>query len=158
MNKKYFILLCISWLSFHACKQEKAVEGTPAPNFTVHTLQGKTHQLTDFQGKQIILNFWTITCKPCLEDFLVHQQLMNTLDKLPNQELIHICMDAEKDKIQRYLESHQLTLKNNFIANHVDELIGLYDIGAFPHHVVIDEMGIIQKNDYRELFNDLKAQ
>jgi peroxiredoxin len=39
-----------------------------APDFELPTLDGSTKKLSDYRGKVVILNFWTKTCRPCLEE------------------------------------------------------------------------------------------
>lgn len=40
-------------------------EGTPAPAFTFHTIDGKSVSLSDLKGKVVVLNFWFIGCPVC---------------------------------------------------------------------------------------------
>ncbi len=39
-----------------------------APDFDLPDASGKRTKLSDFRGKTVVLNFWTRTCKPCLEE------------------------------------------------------------------------------------------
>ena len=39
-----------------------------APNFTLTDTRGHVVQLDQFRGKVVVLNFWTKTCGPCMEE------------------------------------------------------------------------------------------
>lgn len=45
--------------------QSDALTGTPAPNFTLETLDGQPLTLSDLKGKPAVLNFWSTWCQPC---------------------------------------------------------------------------------------------
>ncbi|WP_290368979.1 redoxin domain-containing protein, partial [Peribacillus frigoritolerans] len=42
--------------------------GAKAPNFSLKTLDGKQVELSDYEGKKVMLNFWATWCPPCKKE------------------------------------------------------------------------------------------
>lgn len=43
--------------------------GTQAPDFELsHATSNKTSALRDYQGEPVLLDFWSLTCPPCIEE------------------------------------------------------------------------------------------
>ena len=59
-------LLCLLGAS-PACANDLHV-GRPAPDITLHTLDGQRIALHDLRGKTVILTFWATWCEPCREE------------------------------------------------------------------------------------------
>jgi hypothetical protein len=54
-----------------------------APDFDLPDLDGKRVRLSSFRGKTVVLNFWTKTCRPCLEEMPSLGDLRAVLGKDP---------------------------------------------------------------------------
>jgi peroxiredoxin len=58
--------------------------GQKAPDFTLTDINGKQHKLSDYRGKDVLINFWATWCPPCLREIPHLIALRNTIgeDKL----------------------------------------------------------------------------
>jgi len=61
-------------------------------NFRLKDLSGKEHNLTNFQGKVVVISFWATWCKPCLREL----KFLKTLKaKHPNKlEVLAVATDG----------------------------------------------------------------
>src|SRR5213596_3916970 len=46
-----------------------AVVGKPAPDFTARDIDGKTHKLSDYKGKTVVLEAYNLDCPYCHNHF-----------------------------------------------------------------------------------------
>jgi peroxiredoxin len=64
-----------------------------APDFELPTLDGTTKRLSDYRGKVVILNFWTKTCRPCLEEMPSLADFARVVKADPDVEVLTISTD-----------------------------------------------------------------
>jgi hypothetical protein len=58
--RKVCSLVAACWLSCLALAEAKV--GVPAPDFTARDIQGKTHRLSDYRGKVVVLEAYNPDC------------------------------------------------------------------------------------------------
>lgn len=80
------------------------LQGQPAPDFTLNTLDGKTMKLSDFHGKAVLLNFWATWCEPCKVEMPWFVDLQNKYGAQGLQILGVAMDDASPHEIQSFAQ------------------------------------------------------
>ena len=78
-----------------------------APDFALPTRDGGTWRLSQHRGKVIVLNFWSVTCQPCLEEMPSLVSLANILEDRDDIELVTINADRSWDDVRRVRDGWQ---------------------------------------------------
>lgn len=86
-------------------------QATPRPDFTLTSLEGKAHSLTEYRGKIVVLNFWATWCLPCRDEV----PMLSTLaPKYAEQNVAFLAASIDdpqtQPKIARFLEKKKITL------------------------------------------------
>lgn len=76
--------------------------GTPAPDFTLESLDGKQVTLSGFKGKAVLVNFWATWCDPCKVETPWLVELQNQYGS-QGLQVVGVAMDdSGKDEIARF--------------------------------------------------------
>jgi thiol-disulfide isomerase/thioredoxin len=91
---------------FHAARRSEAnaivMKASPAPDFTLESLDGKSVRLSDLRGKAVLLNFWATWCGPCKIETPWLVELQNQYGS-QGLQVIGIAMDdSGKDEIAKF--------------------------------------------------------
>jgi peroxiredoxin len=118
------------------------VVGTPAEDFQLLDLNGKTQSLREYRGQVVLLNFWATWCKPCTTEMPAMQR---TYDSLREKGFVVLAVneledDAEvREHIKQYGHTFPVLMdRDNKVANQ----FGVYGL---PVSVFIDEQGVVQE-------------
>jgi thiol-disulfide isomerase/thioredoxin len=76
-----------------ALRPNYAAQNRTAPDFELPVLGGGKLRLSSFRGKTVILNFWTKTCRPCLEEMPSVAGLAKALREHPDIVLLTVSTD-----------------------------------------------------------------
>ena len=85
MPKFVFNLLFALSLTFYSLKVP--AEANFAASFTLKDTAGIQHQLSDYKGKWVLVNYWATWCPPCLEEV---PDLVNLYDRRRKKDLMVI--------------------------------------------------------------------
>jgi peroxiredoxin len=70
-------------------------DGLLAPDFTLQDKDGKPWRLRDHRGKLIVMNFWTVTCQPCVEEMPSLVTLADIAQKRTDIEVVTVSTDKD---------------------------------------------------------------
>jgi thiol-disulfide isomerase/thioredoxin len=97
-----------------------------AAEFVFEDMQGKTHRLSEYRGKWVLVNFWATWCPPCLSEI---PELSSLHDAHRNTDLIviGIAMDYRSSKsVAEFAQAHHISypvvLGNRKILAQIGEL------------------------------------
>jgi len=119
-----------------------ALEGKPAPNFTLKGLDGKSVSLSDLKGSVVVLDFWATWCGPCREG-LPH---INKIAKDRSGDGVKVfAVDLQEDasQVQPFVQQMNLTLP--VLLDSDGATAQKYQAQAIPETVIIGKNGTVQK-------------
>jgi len=113
-----------------------------APDFTLRDKDGKEWNLKDHRGKTVVLNFWTITCQPCVEEMPSFEQLALIAKERGDVEVVTISTDKGwSDVATLFKPGSQLKVLFDPDKSVVREKFGTR---LYPETWVIDPDGVIR--------------
>jgi peroxiredoxin len=114
--------------------------GSLAPDFSLPDIKGTLLKLRQEKGRQVVLNFWSIDCAPCVEEIPLLQQMT---DRAPDGLIvIAINMGDTETRIESFIKSNKITY--TVLQDSDGKVSNLYHIAAYPVTYFIDRDGIIQ--------------
>ncbi len=124
-------------------KSTDTLIGTSVADFQLLDVAGKPRQLSEWQGRVIVLNFWATWCPPCkkeIPDFVELQQQYGEM----GLQFIGITLQRP-DEIRDFLSAFQVHYPNLVGAGDVIKLANKLgnDVGVLPYTVIIDQTGKI---------------
>jgi peroxiredoxin len=118
--------------------------GDPAPDFTVKDETGKEHQLSDFRGNVVFLNFWFTDCVPCKTE-MPDMELVNRVFKDRKFKMLPVSVDVDYGPVKKFYADHKLnTMKMYFDPG--KQVAHLYNVYKFPETYIIDGNGVVLKH------------
>lgn len=109
--------------------------------FRIYHYKSPTVKISEFKGKLVILDIWSVTCSACIAAMPEMQELQK---KFPNKlQIIMVTKDSPDLVAKRAL--HADNIRNNKLPSIMgDSLASLFDYTFMPTHVWIDKTGVIR--------------
>lgn len=151
--------------------------GERAPRFEVADLEGNPVNLSDYEGKVVLVNVWATWCAPCREEMPSMERLYQEVDD-EDFHILAVSVDAtpgetdeqgnpgaSKSKLADFAREYDLTF--TILHNPSGDIQRIYQTTGVPESFLVDRDGVIVKRvagatmwdheNYRELIQRLLA-
>lgn len=145
MRKIVRLLPLLILLALLGCsKQQKpAVEGNPAPDFTLNTLKGEVVKLSELKGQVVLVNFWATWCPPCREEIPSMMRLEAAMAGKPFKMLCISIDDGGQVAVEDFFRKTGFNLPT--LMDTDKQASKLYGVTGVPETFVVDKNGVILK-------------
>ncbi|KZZ86460.1 thiol-disulfide oxidoreductase ResA [Bacillus sp. SJS] len=118
--------------------KERVKVGSEAPDFVVTDLKGESHQLSDYRGKGVLLNFWGTWCEPCKREM---PYMDNQYEHYKNLGVEIIAVNiAESDvAVNSFVKQYRLTFPIGIDKDR--QILDEYGVKPLPTTFLIDKTG-----------------
>jgi peroxiredoxin len=138
------ILLLI--LAVSAAAQQNLQPGSSAPDFAGESLDGKLYNLSQLQGKVVVLTFWSTRCEICHNEI---PKLNRMADRYRDKGVVFLAPTMDNQtKVGPYIKKNPFNF--DIIPNSFGVMLKYADMDkggninmGFPAYYVIDQRGAI---------------
>ncbi|HKW77049.1 MAG TPA: TlpA disulfide reductase family protein [Terriglobales bacterium] len=125
------------------CFFSAILSASDVPNLNLQDLKGTHHNLSEYKGKVVLLNFWATWCVPCASEM----PLLGEMQRHYKGKLVVIAASIDdpldRNKLEPFLRKHKAGNLKLMVGPTLDTLsdIGMGD--ALPDTLFIDAQGNI---------------
>lgn len=109
-----------------------------APEFLLRDMDEKIHELEDYQGKPIIVNFWATWCPPCRDELPSMNRAWKKVEK-EGIKMIAINIGEDEESIREFTKKFPIDF--TILLDETSEEISNWSIRGLPTTFIIDASG-----------------
>ena len=141
-----------------ATKPAVAKIGAYRPEFSLPDLDGKMRQLSEWDGKVLVINFWATWCPPCRKETPAFVELQEKYGA-QGLQFIGVAID-EKDNVIDFADTYGVNypmLLGDLEAINTSKAYG-NRFGTLPYTVIVDRKGNINFIQRGELLKNVAEE
>jgi len=117
-------------------------DGLLAPDFALQDKDGHPWKLRDHRGKVVVMNFWTITCQPCVEEMPSLITLADIAKRRSDVEVVTVTSDKDWQSVAPLFPP---TSKLKILFDPSRSVIqAKYGTKLYPETWIIDPQGVVR--------------
>ena len=123
-------------------KALKLQPGQPAPEFTLHDLDGQPVSLSQFKGQVVLIDFWASWCGPCIGDL---PDLRRIKEKAADKPLVflNLSLDTDEAAWREAVDKHEIEGVHVRADGWGAEVAKSYQVNSLPSYYLVDSQGLI---------------
>ena len=146
------LIFVIMSFSVFAAKSNKK-DDVKLPNIVLYDQYGKKHNIEEYKGKVVVINFWATWCGYCVEEMPAFKKvykefgsnkkdviILGVAGPKTKQNLNNV--DVEKDKIISFLNKNKITYPT--LMDETGKSFDDYKVRALPMTYVINKDGYLE--------------
>ena len=123
-------------------KALKLQPGQPAPEFTLHDLDGQPVSLSQFKGQVVLLDFWASWCRPCITDLPDLRRIKKkTMDK--PLVFLNLSLDTDEAAWREAVDKHEIEGVHVRADGWGADVAKSYQVNSLPSYYLVDSQGLI---------------
>jgi len=126
-------------------RQDRRLEpwrGNPqAPSLTLPDLMDREHDLADYRGQVVLINFWASWCPPCVHEMPSMQRLEDSFEDRPFT-ILAVNLAEDEDTVRAFLE--RIGVDFTILMDPAGRALRSWNVLAYPTSYVIDTQGEIR--------------
>lgn len=117
-------------------------EGDQAPDFVLTDLNGQKHQLSNYKGQGVLLNFWGTWCPPCKEEMPALNKAYQAFEN-KGVQVISINIAQSDFEVRDFVSSYGLDFP--MTIDKTKSVMRAYNVDQLPATFLIDSTGKVQR-------------
>ena len=113
-----------------------------APDFTLPEQAGGEWKLSDQRGKVVVMNFWTVTCRPCIQEMPTIELLADITKDWGDVRVVAVSTDRNWAEVEAIIpQSSRIT---SLLDTERAVVTNAFGTKLFPETWIIDKNGLVR--------------
>ena len=140
------LVLNVAWVVRNFSLLRTMGPGKQAPAFELETLNGDKIRLADLKGRVVLIDFWSVTCPPCLETLPKLNKIVDKFADAPVSVLAIHTQGGRRWRMAARVETRPMKLKFPVLMDtRRGKVSESYTVRVLPTTVLVGRDGTIKK-------------